>query len=80
MEDFAKRLCRLRTEAGVTPEALGKTVGLSGRAVRNYESEGAMPKLNVAVALASYFNVSLDYLACLTDDPIPYPSPGPHEQ
>ena len=60
---FSERLRELRTQRGLTQSELGKAVGLTDRAIRMYEAGTMVPKLPVLIAIADYFEVSLDYLA-----------------
>ena len=60
--DFSERLRALRTERNLTQKDVYKAVGMSPIGYQRYEygdREPAYPKL---LALADYFNVSLDYL------------------
>lgn len=62
MSIFAERLQALRTAHGVSQYVLSSLCGLSEHAVRRYERGESVPTLPAAVALADFFNVSLDYL------------------
>lgn len=63
-------LRRLRFDAGLTPEILGKMAGVSGRTIRRLE-EGQMPTPKVAKKLADYFKVSASELFPIQDDEPP---------
>lgn len=65
---FGERLHLLRTDAGLTQEALGQEIGVSPRVVGYYESDNRFPKDPATlVAIAQYFQISLDYLL---DNPV----------
>ena len=67
MNGFAERLKLLRIENKLTQEQLSKEVGVAQSAIAFWESKARVPSLDMAIAFAKYFNVSLDYLAGLTD-------------
>lgn len=62
MEDFYSRLKELRLAKGLSQKELGAATGLSERGIQNYELRLRHPTIEVAIALADYFDVSLDYL------------------
>ncbi|MDM8534974.1 helix-turn-helix transcriptional regulator [Clostridiaceae bacterium HSG29] len=57
-----KRINELRKELGLTQNELGKKVGLSGRAIGNYETGHRDPDTETLTKLANYFEVTTDYL------------------
>lgn len=67
MEIFAERIRELRLERGLTQEAVGEIIGVKRFAVYSYEKGRACPEMKGLVALADYFDVSMDYLAGRTD-------------
>ena len=68
MEIFAERIRELRIEHGLTQEEVGKIIGVKRYAVYSYEKGRACPEMKGLVALADYFDVSMDYLAGSTDN------------
>lgn len=67
--DFSDRLRELRLEKGYSQATLSQKITnlgqpLSEAALAKYESGRTIPNLQVAVYLADYFGVSIDYLAC----------------
>lgn len=56
------RLKDLRIENGKLQEDIGKVVGMSGRAIGNYETGKRDMSPDIIIKLANYFNVSTDYL------------------
>lgn len=66
---FAERLKELRTERQVTQLMLAQALGMTDRTFRKYEARSIDPTLSVLIALADYFDVSLDYLVGRSDCP-----------
>ncbi len=67
---FKDRLKSLRLKRGVSQSELASEIGITLKQIQRYEhgtSEATMSKL---IALADYFDVSLDYLVGRSDDPI----------
>lgn len=64
---FASRLKELRTERGLSQDAVGKIAGVSRYAVYTYEKGKAFPTAEGLMALADYFDVTLDYLLGRSD-------------
>ena len=65
MANFAERIRALRKEKGLSQEEVGSVIGLKKYAVYSW----ACPDMRGLIALADYFNVSMDYLAGRTDNP-----------
>lgn len=61
------RIKMLRKEKNLLQEDLGKVLGISGRAIGNYETEKRGLDTEIASKLADFFGVSIDYLMCKTD-------------
>ena len=66
---FSERLVLLRKSNGLTQKKLAEEMELSELAIQNYESQRRKPAFDVLIALADYFDVSLDYLVGRSDDP-----------
>lgn len=64
-----ERIKELRTSKGLTQKQLAEEAKLSERGIQNYELGERVPTLQAAIALADYFDVSLDYLVGRSDDP-----------
>ncbi len=60
---FGKRLKELREERGVSQPALAKELGVSRAIVSFWENGLREPTLSNLVAIADYFDESIDYLA-----------------
>ena len=69
---FSERLVLLRKSNGLTQKKLAQEMKLSELAIQNYESQRRKPAFDVLIALADYFNVSLDYLVGRSEDPKRY--------
>ena len=66
---FPERLVLLRKSNNLTQKQLAAETGLSELAIQHYEAQRRKPAFDVLLALADYFNVSLDYLVGRSDDP-----------
>lgn len=66
---FSERLKSVRTGAHVTQTAIATILKISARQYRSYENGTCDPPLSKAIALADYFDVSLDYLVGRSDEP-----------
>jgi len=66
---FAERLESLRTKKAVTQKAIANHLGIPERAYQLYEYDKREPSQDDLIKLASYFNVSLDYLLGCSDNP-----------
>jgi transcriptional regulator with XRE-family HTH domain len=66
---IANRLKQLRQTNDVSQQELADLLGISTRAWRFYESGDREPNIAGLIALADYFNVSLDYLVGRSDKP-----------
>lgn len=67
------RIRDLRTDRGLTQEAVANYLHVKQNTYSQYEVGTTRFPLDVVVKLAEYFDVSVDYLVELTDDPKPYP-------
>ena len=62
---FSERLKELRIEKGVGQVELAKTLNVSKGIISLWENGLREPKLSNLIALAKFFEVSLDYLVGL---------------
>ena len=62
VNEFPERLRRLREEKRKSRAVLSELCGLHTDAIRRYERGEAEPDLVSLIAIADYFEVSLDYL------------------
>ena len=59
---FSTRIKELREKAGLSMEQLAKQFGITKSRVNMWENNGTVPRMNILVELAKYFNVTTDYL------------------
>jgi transcriptional regulator with XRE-family HTH domain len=69
MSLFAERLKKCRQTKGLTQKQAAAYFGVAERHWQNYESGDRKPTFDGLIALADYFDVSLDYLVGRSDDP-----------
>ena len=69
MAIFSERIKALRSERGMTQEALGKIIGVKQDSIYTYEKGKNYPEVRNLIILADYFGVSIDYLVGRTDNP-----------
>ena len=60
--EFRKRLQELREKNRISRKVLSELCGLNSDAVRRYERGEIEPTLHSLIALAEYFEVTVDYL------------------
>lgn len=66
---FSTRLKELRKVKKITQTMLGDAIGITLKQIQRYERGENEPTLSVLIALADFFDVSLDYLVGRSDDP-----------
>lgn len=66
---FSERLKELRKSKKINQTILANAVNLNIKQIQRYEGGSNEPTLSVLIALADYFDVSLDYLVGRSDDP-----------
>lgn len=66
---FVERLSNLRQTFNVSFATLASSINVSLRALKYYASGEREPSMSTLVALADYFNVSIDYLVGRSDVP-----------
>ena len=64
-----ERLIELRKTRHLTQKQVAEGASITEVAVQNYESGRRKPNYDTLIALADYFDVSLDYLVGRTDNP-----------
>ena len=67
--DFPTRLRELRKGKKVSQTVLANNIGVALKQVQRYEAGQNDPTLSVLLALADFFDVSLEYLVGRSDDP-----------
>ena len=66
---YTNKIKDVRIIKGLTQKQVADELGLSVVAIQNYENDRRKPAYDVLIALADYFNVSIDYLVGRTDNP-----------
>lgn len=67
MEIFRQRLQCLRERKGISRKVLSELCGMHSDAIRRYERGEDEPGLHSLIAIAEYFEVSVDYLVGRAD-------------
>ena len=69
MSNFSEKLKTLKAQKKVRQKDIAEAIGVSLRAYQYYETDTREPTMSNLIALADYFDVSLDYLVGRTDNP-----------
>lgn len=69
MSLFSTRLKLLKSQKKILQKDIAAAIGVSLRAYQYYETDTKEPTMSNLIALADYFDVSLDYLVGRTDNP-----------
>ena len=64
-----RRLRELREKAGISQLKLAMDLSLNQNSISRYETGEREADYKTLIALARYFNVSVDYLLEITDNP-----------
>ena len=67
--NFSERIIEIKKNKNLLQKDIAAAIGVTVRNYQRYEKGQAQPTLPVLIALADYFNVSLDYLVGRSDDP-----------
>lgn len=65
---FSRRIKELRLEKGLTLKQVSEAIGVTLRAVYNYEAGIREPSFDTLCKLCRFFEVSSDYLLGLSDE------------
>lgn len=68
---FHERLKKLRENENITREHLANSLGITYSALSKYETGKREPDFELLQKIANYFNVTTDYLLCISDNPAP---------
>lgn len=68
---IGERLLELRKDADLTQADLAMILNINKHSISSYERDKSEPPDAIKIAIAKYFNVSVDYLLGLTDIPTP---------
>lgn len=69
MLNFGEHLKSIRSSHNITQKELAISIGISERGIQHYELNERKPTYDILIALADYFNISIDYLVGRTDNP-----------
>ena len=69
MKAVAQRIRALRDSISVPQTKLAELSGSTQSSINRYENEQSDPSLELLLWYADYFDVSLDYIFCRTDNP-----------
>lgn len=68
--DFMRNnLRKLRKERRLTQVALQMETGIEQSLLSKFENEERIPPTETLITLADFYNVSIDYILCRTDNP-----------
>ena len=70
LSNFGETLSELIFEHNLTPEEFSKTVNIDLSVIYRYQRKSCLPSLNNAVAIADYFQCSIDFLFGLSTNNI----------
>ena len=68
---IGERLYELRKDADLTQDELAAILNINKHSISSYERDKSEPPDAIKIAMAKYFDVSVDYLLGLTDTPTP---------
>lgn len=68
MDNFAKRLKRLRVEKNITQKEIAKQLGISETGYAGYEQGYREPDFNTLIKLCKFFEITSDYLLGLENE------------
>ena len=69
MKEVAEKLRSLRESVKLSQVKMAEIVGVKQSSLNRYELNQASPTFETLTQYADYFDVSMDYLYCRTDEP-----------
>ncbi|EQJ49029.1 helix-turn-helix family protein [Clostridioides difficile CD88] len=66
--DLMNRLRELRKEKGYSTQQVGELLGVHYVTIQNYETNRRKIDNETLIKLSNIYNVSIDYILCLTDN------------
>lgn len=69
MVNLAAQFKKVRTERNLTQKQTAEGIGVTEQAYQRYEYGKVVPSATVLIALADFYDVSLDYLCGRSDIP-----------
>lgn len=70
--NYYPRLRDLREDRDLTQDELVKILDMHKTTYTNYEQGKREPPFELIIKLAKFYNVTIDYIAGLTNNPTPY--------
>ena len=67
------RIYKLRTQKGFTQRKVAGEIGVSPRTYSDYETGRCRVPLDMLISLARYYDVDLNYIACISNIRKEYP-------
>ena len=68
LKNISEKITYLRKKAGMTQQQLGKKLGISNRAVSNWEMQISYPTIENLYSLSKIFNVSMEFFLISDDE------------
>ena len=69
MSSFGTRVKELRNQRGLRQDQFAQKIEVAPSTVGAYERDTREPSFEILKRMSKYFNVSIDYLLCNTDEP-----------
>jgi len=69
---IGERLRKIRRENKIKQSDLAVIIGVQNTTISSYEANKIDPSDKVKAEIAKHFNISLDYMLGVIDDPMPY--------
>ena len=66
---FGRHLRKVRTAKKYTQKEVAEAIGVAVRNYQRYEADEQRPAFDVLIALANFYDVSIDYLVGRTNNP-----------
>ena len=66
--EMVKNLKYLRNQKGISQQKLAIEIGISQQSINKYENHNIEPDINTLIALADYFETTVDYLIGRTEN------------
>ncbi len=63
-----KNLKKLRTEKRISQQHLASILGISQQSINKYENHNVEPDISILIAIAEYFDTTIDYLVGKNDN------------
>ena len=69
-DEFSQRIKDLRVSNNLSLDEVARGINSTKATICNFEKQNKRPSLEMLLKLATYFDVSLDYLMGRTEDPL----------